>query len=177
MRHRERIPLPPLETLKSLLHYDPDTGVFTWAARSGARSVIGTVAGHVRITGYRTIAFNGEKYAAHRLAWLYMTGEEPGILIDHVNGQRDDNRWENLRQATFAQNSANSTRQSNNTTGLKGVSVLPHSPNRWQAAIKRDGKNQYLGCFPTPELAHEAYMSAAKEAHGEFATNREPHEA
>lgn len=163
--------LPSKAEINALLLYNPDTGIFTWKVSPNSNVPAGRVAGTKRGAGYWAIRMNGGAYQAHRLAWVVMTGEPPSHDIDHINGIRDDNRWANLRSATMSQNCANSTKQRNNCTGYKGVSTLTHSPNRWQAQIHINGKNNYLGIFTSPELAHEAYMKAAREAHGEFATD------
>lgn len=165
-----RLKLPSKEQLDRLLAYDPLTGALTWKVqRSGVR--FWQEAGTIKRSGYRAIRVAGLAYQAHRLAWVIMTGEEPESDIDHINGVRTDNRWVNLRSATPLQNSANAARQRNNLTGYKGVGTLPHSPNRWQAQIKINGKNKYLGIYPSPELAHQAYMKAARETRGEFASD------
>ncbi|MCK9994454.1 MAG: hypothetical protein Dbin4_02974, partial [Alphaproteobacteria bacterium] len=93
--------------LKELLHYDPDTGVFTRRVQTSSNARVGDVAGCLHPEGYRHIQIDGKRYAAHRLAWLYMTGEWPTNQLDHLNGVRDDNRWGNLREATHGQNQQN----------------------------------------------------------------------
>lgn len=117
--------------LRELLHYDPETGLFTWkVARQGTRA--GAFAGALN-HGYLRITIDWRHYPAHRLAWLYMTGEWPADLIDHINLVSDDNRFVNLRQATRAQNMHNSARPRTNTSGVKGVSRYA---GRWKAQIK-----------------------------------------
>lgn len=91
-----------------------------------------------------------------------------GVGVDHINCNGLDNRRSNLRLATSAQNAKNRGMHPGNTSGYKGVCWHP-SANRWQAQIKVDGRNKYLGLFPTPVEAHAAYCAAAKELHGEFA--------
>jgi hypothetical protein len=91
--------------LKELLHYDPESGAITWASRPSSRVKVGMLAGKVHPTqGYRQVRADKSLYYAHRLAWLYMTGEWPAADVDHINHVRDDNRWSNLRGATRSQN-------------------------------------------------------------------------
>ena len=91
--------------LRALLHYDPAAGVFRWRERPFLWRA-GDVAGSITTHGYRGIWLEGRNYRAHRLAWLYMAGDWPKNLIDHINGVRDDNRFCNLRPATHAENAA-----------------------------------------------------------------------
>jgi len=159
------------EELRKLLSYDPETGVFTWrvdrfCGRGRVRMASGDVAGATGTGGYRviTVFYNG--YAAHRLAWLYMTGEWPSHHLDHINGTRDDNRWCNLRAATRAENNRNVKIKNTNAIGAKGVT---NHKGRYRARITVDGKGVHLGYFGCPTAAHLAYCKAAKEYFGEFA--------
>jgi hypothetical protein len=160
--------------LKELLDYDPVIGVFKWKVRRGRSAPAGSIAGRVSKAardsggGYRWIGVDGKEYLAHRLAWLYMTGEMPTEEIDHRNTERTDNRFENLRKSTGSQNMANKRPQSNNTTGFKGVS-LNKATGKYVASIKCNGQYEYLGLHATPELAHAAYVAAASRLFGEFA--------
>ena len=158
------------DELKQRLHYDPESGVFTWLPGGGprARGIAGTVYSNQRGT-YRNIRVLGEVHGAHRLAYLYMTGGWPPEFIDHINGNGLDNRWENLRAATRSQNLANRQKPTKSKSGFKGVQQI--SPHSWQASIRKDNKSYYLGLFTSPEEAHEAYKAAARELHGEFASS------
>jgi len=93
--------------LKELLHYDPETGVFTWLVRNGSGVEAGDVAGTLTLRGYWSIRYRRRSYRAHRLAFLYMTGSFPTLDVDHINGARGDNRWCNLREVTSRQNARN----------------------------------------------------------------------
>jgi hypothetical protein len=118
--------------------------------------------------GYWKIGVDGHRYHAHCLAWLYMTGEWCELDIDHRNGDRADNRWSNLREATRTQNNGNGKRPRNNSTGFKGVHFFKQT-GRYQAGITVDGRRQHLGYFSDPEDAHAAYLNAAEKYFGEFA--------
>jgi hypothetical protein len=152
------------ERLREVLDYDPLTGRFTWRVTS-RRTRAGQIAGRYN-QGYWKIGIDGKLYLAHRLAWLYMTGEFPTLNIDHIDRDGTNNRWSNLREATQAQNLANSRRYCNNKGGFKGV--LQRGPS-WLAQIQPNGRPIHLGMFPTPEAAHAAYMAAARKYFGEFA--------
>lgn len=104
---------------------------------------------------------------AHRLAWALHFGRWPDQAIDHINGDRTDNRIANLRLATVAENTRNGKRRSTNTSGYKGVSLTENG--QWRATIVAGGRQSYLGRFSTAEDAHAAYVKAASRLHGEFA--------
>jgi hypothetical protein len=108
-----------------------------------------------------------KEYREHRLAWFYVHGVWPAQLLDHINADVADNRIANLREATPSQNCCNRRIQSRNSTGFKGVSRRKYA---WEANIMLNGKPRYLGHFKTPIAAHEAYLAAADELHGEFAS-------
>lgn len=159
-----------VKELRDRLHYDPDTGEFTWVL-SNRTDKIGKRAGTVLPVGYIQFALCGHKQYAHRLAWLYMTGSWPVDQLDHINGNKSDNRWCNLREATNAQNGANRGAQRNNrTSGLKGVFRDRRLRIRpWVSYITRNRENYRLGRFDTAEEAHLAYRAAAARLHGDFA--------
>jgi len=152
------------EYLLSRFHYSPRTGILTWL--NGPRKK--RRAGGVNDSGYRIINFYGRPYRAHRLIWLYMTGCWPQRDIDHRNGVRDDNAWDNLRSCTRSQNLMNASARGNCTTGYKGVSFYS-SRNCYEAYINKDSKRTKLGYFETEVDAAKAYNIAAKEMFGEFA--------
>lgn len=157
--------------LKELLHYDPETGVFTRRLNKGrwkAGSVAGCTAKWSRGGVYTVIRVDDVLHLAHRLAWLYVTGEWPSDEIDHIDLNGANNRWANLRAATGDQNKANKPKQSNNTTGFKGV-WFHRQIGRYAASINIRGKKHSLGCYATPEEAHAAYRAAAVRAWGEYA--------
>jgi hypothetical protein len=153
------------EELKRHLHYNPDTGHFTRLIKlRGPKAA----SGYVHTSGYVRICVLGRKYAAHRLAWLYMHGEWPDRLIDHVNGVKSDNRITNLRQSDFTLNAENQKRASvTSLSGLLGVCVARDRKRSkpYQARICVRGVSHYLGCFSTPEEAHEAYKQMKRTLH------------
>lgn len=150
-----------------MLHYCPETGAFTWKVTASNRRKAGERAGCLcKDTGYNIIGLNGRVQKASRLAWLYVYGEWPVDMIDHINGIRNDDRIENLRCATHAQNLRNRGKQRNNSSGFKGV--YRHK-NAWRARINVDGRTVSLGLFPNPEEAHQAYAQASVRYHGDFA--------
>lgn len=156
------------ERLNSVLRYDPDTGEFFWR-QSGIGRRAHLRAGYVNLAlGYLLIWFDGKKYYAHRLAWLLMTGAWPQHGIDHKDGNKTNNRFCNLRQATQTLNQANQKRHKNNRSGYKGV-VKNGKSMTWSARISAHGKHHYLGSFSSPQEAHESYCTAAKKHFGEFA--------
>lgn len=158
------------DLLKELLHYDPDTGVFTCRKTRGNKSA-GSVVGSIKTDGYLGFQLIEKDYRAHRLAWLYMTGEWPEVLIDHKNGNPLDNRFENLREASHSENCQNikvATKRSK--TGFLGVRKMtaPNGRISFQAAIRVDKQFIYLGTHPTAEAAHAAYMAAKRDLHGAY---------
>lgn len=153
------------ERLRFVLSYEPSTGIFRWKERTSKFSsvVIGQIAGGAEPDGRRAIRIDGHMHWAHRLAWLYTTGEMPSCEIDHINGNPGDNRITNLRLAdrqTNCQNHRKAFRQ--NQTGLLGVTP---KGSRFQAGITVNGRRRYLGSFATPEEAHAAYVAAKRQLH------------
>ncbi|EIF6957363.1 HNH endonuclease [Salmonella enterica] len=155
------------ENLIKLLHYNPETGVFTWLVKPNRRIPVGSKAGSINRQGYIKIKLNGVDYKAHRLAWLYMKDKWPEKGIDHIDNVKTHNWFSNLCEADQHQNMTNCGAHKNNTSGYKGVNF--HSiACKWVAQIRFDGKRVHLGLFDTPESAFDAYCTAAKKHHGEF---------
>lgn len=155
------------DNVKSLLNYERLTGVFTWKA-GRKPGTIGKVAGSIHHSGYQIIGIFGRYYMAHRLAWLIEHGEWPQSLIDHANGDRSDNRIDNLRCADFSENRRNSKINKNNRSGVKGVS-WNSSIKKWHARIRHQGCYKHLGFFSDIELAELVINEARVKFHGEFA--------
>ena len=148
--------------------YDPESGEFWRRHPDGHKR---PRCDFISNQGYRVLHLFKGRILAHRAAWFYMTGAWPRETVDHINGDRDDNRWVNLREATVAQNVRSRRTPITNTSGFKGVYYNPNrSPgHRWVAQLWAFGKNKCLGGFRTRRQAHNAYVKAAKEAFGEFA--------
>lgn len=135
------------ERLKELLHYNPNTGEFTWnSGRQGVAEKSLSVAGAITERGYRRICIDGKKIMAHRLAWSYITGEFPPFDIDHIDGNRLNNRIVNLRTVNRLDNSRNSSIGKRNKSGVVGLS-WDKVNNRWKSAITDRGKTINLGRF------------------------------
>ena len=148
--------------LKEVLHYDPDTGLFRWLVTNSNRAVAGSACLSRNGNGYVQVGIDGRRYEGQRLAWLYMTGEWPAHLVDHVDMDQANNRWTNLRAATLAENMVN-------TRARRAAKGIRSRCGRYQAHIGIDGKQVYLGTFDTAEAASAAYEAAARNAFGAFA--------
>jgi len=153
------------ERLKELMHYDPDTGIFIRKVQTCSRVKVGMIAGSPDRHGHLLCHVDGKRYSLHRLAWLYMTGNFPIGEIDHISGEKANNRFCNLRDVGRSENMQNMVRaSSNNKTGLIGV-IATNRTNTFLARIRVNGVNKHLGTFRTPELAHEAYVKAKRHFH------------
>lgn len=179
---------------KAYFNYDPDTGLMSYLERperefatnmtyARHKRRVGKVSGCRNIDGYIKIHIDGVYYYAHRIAWLIMTGElvnYPDFEIDHINGDRSDNRWCNLRKVTKSENQRNSSQRLNNTSGVHGVNWKPKynstpGDGRWVARIWNGPRHVYLGSFKT---LHEASIArkAAERVLGFTGTDRSPTE-
>lgn len=155
--------MTPLEELKKILSYNPDTGKFTWLARTARATKVGSEAGSKNNQwGHISISINRKRYYAHRLAWYFVHNEWPKS-IDHINRDPSDNRIANLRPTTQTQNNANRRVVRN---GLKGAF---RSGTGWVARVGESNNSHYLGWYKTEEQAHAAYCKAAVRIHGKFA--------
>ena len=153
------------ERLKELLSYNQETGVFTNLTQRNSHAKKGSIAGTKTKNGYIQIQIDKKIYLAHRLAWLYVYGEFPEKLIDHINEITDDNCIANLRLATNLENQHNaSSLRINNTSGFRGVAWNKLS-KKWMATIAINGKNKHLGHFNTAEEASEVYVTAKRKFH------------
>lgn len=152
------------DRLKELVHYDPDTGVFLWREDKTNGIKAGDEAGGYTGRGYRTIRIDRELCFSHRLAFLYMTGELPTDGVDHINGVKDDNRWENLRHACQKVNNKNTKQRKDNKSGVTGV----HWHKRdevWTASIGvgTGGHVRHLGSFKDLDEAVATRQAAEKK--------------
>jgi hypothetical protein len=150
------------ERLHELLNYDADTGLFTWA-KPRRKCSAGAKAGCIAKNGYMVIRLDDTLYLAHRLAWLYQKGVWPTEQIDHINGDRSDNRFNNLREVSNAENAQNNRKpKPSNKSGFLGVRK---ENSKWLAEIKINYKPIRIGLFNTPEAAHKAYVMAKRKLH------------
>ncbi len=144
------------DELRNKFTYNPETGIFLYipAKRNNRKKM---EAGFYCSSGYLCIGIKGKYYKLHRLAFLYMNGKIPEKSVDHINGIRDDNRWENLREATSFENCQNIKLYSSNSTGFMGVTYYKNI-KKFAAQIQFNKKNKYLGLFNTAEQAHAVYL-------------------
>jgi hypothetical protein len=155
------------EDLKRMLHYEPETGIFSWKVKPNNSNIeIGREAGGIVYLGdsrkpYRVIGLNMNIYKAHRLAFLYMTGKFPKLDIDHIDGNGINNKWNNLREVTRSQNCRNIKLASNNTSGFIGVRWNEEN-KKWRALIGIDRKSKHLGYFDNLEEAIMARKNAER---------------
>ena len=153
------------EYLKSILEYNPDTGIFTWNKSPNWSICVGDVAGCLN-QGYISIKIDKKRYLAHRLAWLYMTGSWPEFEIDHIEGINipNFNKFSNLRDVNHNNNMLNKEKYKSNTSGYRGVS-WDNKSKKWRSRIGLNKKTNLLGYFNTPEEASKAYEDAKIKYH------------
>ena len=152
-------PLPTQQELHELFDYSVVTGQLYWKKRLSDRVRIGDVAG--TFDRYTFIRIKGQRHPAHRLIWVWVTGEDPGDMqIDHVNGDKTCNAWHNLRLATQSQNMRNTK------VGKGYYRVNRAKP--WRVRIKTDEGDKFIGEFKTEAEAAAAHKEASLKYHGEF---------
>jgi len=144
--------------LKKLLHYDEKTGVFKRRTKASCRTNIGDIAGGYDAGGYLYIRVDGKRMKAHRLAFLYMTGSMP-VEVDHINHDKKDNSWSNLRSATRTEQNRNHTRRIDNTSDKTGVTFSKRE-KKYRARISHEKKRISLGTFNTKDEAIKAREKA-----------------
>jgi hypothetical protein len=156
--------------LKERLHYDPVTGIFTWKEVRYSNSLANTLinardvgrrAG-TNLKGYVNIWLDGRGYGAQRLAFLYMTGRWPVEQVDHINRNRSDNRWCNLREVTLRENLLNKSVYSNNTSGIPGVNWHKRD-KKWYVRINTAAGRKHVGAYESIEEATAARKQAEKK--------------
>lgn len=157
------------ERVRELLNYDPETGVFQRRVNSRRRPDSLVDIGFKTKNGYRAMGVEKHSYTAHRLAWLYQYGSWPNGPIDHINGDRLDNRICNLRDATNALNAQNRRLPSSNKKNGLPLGVCCKANRKlakpFFASITISNTKTHLGYFETPEAAHLAYVIAKREIH------------
>lgn len=174
----KRSTLPSVEYLHQCFEYDPDTGVLRWKRRPqwhfsnlGIRRTwnskyAGTVAGRIDVSGYSSVGINDRDFRAHRVIWKMMTGEEPPLTIDHMDCDKANNRWWNLRIATKQEQTWNAGPHKDSISGVKGVYRVG---SKWYARICINGvTHRHRGGFDTSQEAGAAYEAMARKVHGEF---------
>jgi hypothetical protein len=162
-------PIPSISDLRELFSYDPVTGVLTyriskpgnWKIIKGRRASTFN-----KINGYRAVGINKFSYPEHRIVFAIFHGRWPQGQIDHINGVRDDNRIENLREATRSQNNQNKAPNKNKSS--KGIRFY-EATQKWQVRIRLNKISYCLGCYSDKKTAQETYNQKAKELFGEFA--------
>lgn len=163
----------PVNVLRELLDYDACTGEFTWRARSGFapktvqwnKRFAGKPAGHTDLRGYRRLKILCQVHFAHRAAWAYVFGAWPNTIVDHIDGNKSNNRIQNLRDAgknVNAQNLRGARKDS--SSGILGAHPRKGS-SPWASSIQVDGKMRHLGVFSTAEEAGAAYLAAKRKLH------------
>ena len=154
--------------LHEIFHYDPENGLFSRKKRTGPTTNVGDIVGTDKGNGYLMMCIKSRLYLSHRIAWFYVYGEMPPLNIDHINGNRSDNRICNLRLANQSQNTANSKLSKANNSGFKGV-TWRKDIKKWGSQLTFNYKHISLGCFETKEEAAEAYKKAANQYFGKYA--------
>lgn len=160
------------ERLLERLRYDPHTGDFVFRTHR-CSNLIGRVAGSVMSTGYVEVQVDKKRFLAHRLAWFYMKGAWPKSNLDHHDGDRSNNRFSNLREATQAQNTCNKAIQRNNRSGVLGV-IWDEARGLWRAYVNKNGQHYHLGRFVSLDDAIAARKEGALAVHGVFASENRP---
>jgi len=155
--------------VKSLFDYNKETGDFLWKIARGRNVKVGQKAGCLNKSGYMSVKIDGNSYLVHRLIWLYETGSMPMQYIDHKNRVRNDNRWCNLREASFSDNCQNLSLPKHNTSGHMGVSWYARD-SKWNVYIKVNRKNKWLGRYAllddaikTRKLGEDKYYNLPKQ--------------
>lgn len=151
------------ERARELIEYDAQSGQMTWRQSMGRRRA-GAEAGRIVANGYRRMWIDGREYAAHRVAWLIVTGSWPEGDVDHVDMDRQHNAWRNLRACDRSANMHNTKAK----RGIKGVS-WDRITSKWRASAHIHGKSRNLGRYECLGLAISAYRKACTDAYGEMA--------
>jgi hypothetical protein len=154
------LPMPPYDELSRHIKYDPDTGVGIWLVSLSNRAQVGTIAGASN-NQYWHIQYKNKCYKAHRLFWFLQTGQDPGPLtIDHIDQDKLNNKFSNLRLATYNEQEQNKGKRLDNTSGHRGV-FWKKDIKKYHARIKNYGKTIHLGYYNT--LTEAVAARQAKE--------------
>jgi len=160
-------PLPSIESLSLVLSYNPDTGALTWIEGIGGKSRCGMSVSSREVQGYFRVKIQGRTFKAHRVAWMLHYGHPPTDEVDHINGDRGDNRIVNLRLANHCQNASNTKLQCNSTSGHKGVYYVPKK-RKWRATVISKGIIYRLGYFASRDAAGIAAAEKRSILDGDF---------
>lgn len=153
-----------VKDIRNYLSYDPETGVFRWIKRPAYCVQVGAVAGIDEGRGYYVLQFNKSRYYCHRLAFILMGVElSDDEVVDHINLNKSDNRWVNLRKATYAQNAMNRPKLTNNVSGHTGV-CWDKKMMKWKVYCQ----HKHFGYFESLDLAKEKYQEVSKESYKEY---------
>ena len=164
----KNLPLPPLEELKEVLDYNPDTGVIIWKKKVSGNVEIGQEAGYITYYGYKAIKFKSQQYRFHRIAYYMHHGIDPlEKMVDHENLNKQDNWIKNLRLATRPENGRNAKLRSTNISGVTGV-FWRKTHKKWAAVIGVNGGKIWLGQFVNKEDADQVRKEAEKKYFGKF---------
>ena len=159
----------PINMLRQVFVYDGDTGLVYWKIPRKNGVVAGGIAGSVdSSSGYARLCFRRKAYKTHRIAWALAYGEWPVMDIDHINGNRADNRLKNLRVASRTENIRSMKKRKNSACMLKGATPYKNRNDKFVAQIRIDGRQRKLGVFTSQQSAHDAYCAAAVVAFGKF---------
>lgn len=162
--------LPPQQRLREIFQYDANDGSFRWLKKKPMGPHRGGVAGSRNSSGYYLLTVDGERHYAHRIAWRWFYGDDPATFIDHINGDKGDNRISNLRLCTMSENMRNAKKRKTNTSGVIGV-WFDRRSGKWQAEILVNYKKTYIGSFSDLGDAASARREAEIKYHGEFSVN------
>ncbi|WP_020184800.1 HNH endonuclease signature motif containing protein [Methylopila sp. 73B] len=163
---------PKLITIDRVRHvfsYDGATGILSWRISTTNRVRAGEAVGSLNRYGYLATTIDGNRQMVHRLIWAFVYGKWPDEFLDHINGDRSDNRLCNLREASALQNAWNCRRHADSVTGVKGINFHKGRKKPFQARIYRSGTVKSLGYFSTIDEADAAYRAADRLLSGEFA--------
>lgn len=148
------------EQIRERINYNPETGIITWRTIKGTKTKVGQIAGNVHAAGYTRVRIDDVMYKAHRLAWVWMTGNWPSGIVDHINRNNADNRFCNLRVVTHKQNIENNNGQGyRSRSGVKGV-YWHNQSKKWRSQICHFQKVIHIGLFNSIEEAQKARIAA-----------------
>ena len=152
-------------------HLRYEDGKLFWTQQASHRIQIGDEAGtRSTLKGRIQLRFRNKRYYAHRIIWFLIKGEQPPKILDHINNDTDDNRIENLREASCSENQYNVFKRKDNKSGVKGVFWCKRT-KKWNARIRKNRKRTYLGQFSDLKDAEQALKDARQKLHEEFANN------